>query len=136
MGIVNGAVTFGTFSAVWQLIGQITGPAIQFSGILPQYYTMTASIDRLKELEALAGEENDTNADWQKANRNFAAIHCEKLIFSYDNNDQNTVLRDMTFTINWGDFIAITGTSGVHFLKAASRHLPPPEVCYYRASGG
>ena len=113
MGIVNGAVTFGTFSAVWQLIGQITGPAMQFSGILPKYYTMTASIDRLKELEALAGEEEDANTDWQKASRNFTSIYSEKLTFSYDNNDQNTVLRDLTFTINRGDFIAITGTSGI-----------------------
>lgn len=113
MGIVNGAVSFGTFSAVWQLIGQIAGPAMQFSGILPQYYTMTASIDRLKDLEALAREEEDTNADWQKINCNFTAIHSENLTFSYDNTDQNVVLRDLTFTINRGDFIAITGTSGI-----------------------
>lgn len=113
MGIVNGAVTFGTFSAVWQLIGQITGPAMQFSGILPQYYTMTASIDRLKELEALAVEEEEINVDWQQVIRNFTSIHSEELTFSYDNNDQNTVLRDLTFTINKGDFIAITGTSGI-----------------------
>ena len=112
MGIVNGAITFGTFSAVWQLIGQITGPAMQFSGILPQYYTMTASIDRLKELEALE-EEEVTNTDWQIVNRNFTAVHTEKLTYSYDNNDQNTVLRDLTFTINKSDFIAITGTSGI-----------------------
>ena len=45
IGIVNGVVTFGTFSAVWQLIGQIAGPSMQFSGILPKYYTMTASMD-------------------------------------------------------------------------------------------
>ena len=113
IGITNGSVTFGIFSAVWQLIGQITGPAMQFTGILPRYYTMTASIDRLKELEVLSGEEEDTNVDWQKVNRNFTAIHTEKLTFSYDNDEQNTVLRDLTFTINRGDFIAITGTSGI-----------------------
>ena len=113
MGIVNGAVTFGTFSAVWQLIGQITGPAMQFSGILPQYYTMTASIDRLKDLENLAAEEENPKTDWQKTASDFTAIHSKKLTFSYDNNEQNTVLRDLTFTINRGDFIAITGTSGI-----------------------
>ena len=113
MGIVEGSVSFGTFSAVWQLIGKITGPARQMAGILPQYYTMTASADRLKELENLAAESENTDTDWQKAAADFTAIHSEKLTFSYDNNDQNPVLRDMTFTINRGDFIAITGESGI-----------------------
>ena len=113
MGIVNGAVTFGTFSAVWQLIGQITGPAMQFSGILPQYYTMTASAERLQALENLAQEEENPACDWQKAAETFTAIHSEHLTFSYDNTEQNTILRDLTFTINRGDFIAITGESGI-----------------------
>ena len=113
MGIVEGSVSFGTFSAVWQLIGKITGPARQMAGILPQYYTMTASIDRLKELENLGREKEDTRPDWKEAAEDFTAIHSENLTFSYDNNDQNTVLRDLTFTINRGDFIAITGESGI-----------------------
>ena len=113
MGIVGGTVTFGTFSAVWQLIGKITGPAMQFSGILPRYYTMTASAERLQALEDLAEEEQDTACDWQKAAETFTAIHSEHLTFSYDDTDQNTVLRDLTFTINRGDFIAITGESGI-----------------------
>ena len=113
MGIVNGTVSFGTFSAVWQLIGQITEPAMQVAGILPQYYTMTASADRLKELENLTAEEENTDVDWRRAKESFTAIHSEKLTFSYDNTEQNTVLRDLTFTINRGDFIAITGESGI-----------------------
>ena len=113
MGIVNGAVTFGTFSAVWQLIGQITGPAMQFSGILPKYYTMTASADRLKELENLAAEAENTETDWERVKKNFTSIHSEQLTFSYDNNDQNPILRNLTFTVNRGDFIAITGESGI-----------------------
>ena len=113
MGIVKGAVSFGTFSAVWQLIGKITGPAMQFSGILPQYYTMMASVDRLQELENLAAEDMNTDINWQKTGEDFTAICSEKLTFSYDNTDQNPVLRDLTFTINKGDFIAITGESGI-----------------------
>ena len=113
MGIVNGAVTFGTFSAVWQLIGQITGPAMQFSGILPQYYAMTASADRLKELENLEVEEEKKHTDWGRVNERFTSIHSENLTFSYDNTEQNAVLRNLTFTINRGDFIAITGESGI-----------------------
>ena len=113
IGIVNGTVSFGTFSAVWQLIGQITGPAMQVAGILPQYYTMMASVERLRALEDLPSESENSDIDWQKVSSDFTTIHSEKLTFSYDNTDQNTVLRDLTFTINRGDFIAITGTSGI-----------------------
>ena len=113
MGMVNGTVTVGTFSAVWHLIGQITGPAMQFSGILPQYYTMTASKDRLQELENLVAETEDPSIDWNRTKETFTSIHSENLTFSYDNTEQNTILRDLTFTINRGDFIAITGESGI-----------------------
>ena len=113
MGIVRGTVSFGTFSAVWQLIGQITGPAMQMAGILPQYYTMTASAERLQELENLPGEEADADIDWEKVKESFTAIHSEKLSFSYDGTKQNTILQDLSFSINRGDFIAITGESGI-----------------------
>ena len=140
MGIVKGAVSFGTFSAVWQLIGQITGPAKQFSGILPQYYTMMASVDRLKELENLPAEAVDPNIDWQKTGEDFNAICSDKLTFSYDNTDQNPVLRDLTFTINRGDFIAITGESGIGkstFLKLLLGIYRPaePSLSIRRAAG-
>jgi len=113
MGMVNGSISFGTFSAVWQLIGQITGPAMQFSGILPKYYTMTASVDRLKEIENLPDEEADPAINWRSAAESFSHIHSRNLTFSYENNDRSTILRDLTFTINRGDFIAITGESGI-----------------------
>lgn len=112
-GIINGSVSFGTFTAVWQLIGQITGPAMQFSGLLPQYYTMTASMERLQELENMDAEEIDPSVDWNVLARDFSAITCKNLTFSYDNTDQNRILRDLSFTINNGDFIAITGESGI-----------------------
>lgn len=140
IGIVGGTVTFGTFSAVWQLIGKITGPAMQFSGILPQYYTMTASAERLQALENLASEEENTGIDWEKTAETFTAIHSEHLTFSYDNTDQNTVLRDLTFTINRGDFIAITGESGIGkstFLKLLlGIYRPETPAIAIRLSGG
>lgn len=113
MGIVNGSVSFGTFSAVWQLIGQITGPAMQVTGILPQYYTMTASAERLQELENLPREQLDDSIDWQEIRETFEAICCDNLTFSYDGSPQNRILRELDFTVHKGDFVAITGQSGI-----------------------
>ena len=140
MGIVSGTVSFGTFSAVWQLIGKITGPAMQVAGIMPQYYTMTASAERLQALENLAQEEENTSSDWNRAAETFTAIQSENLTFSYDNTDQNTILRDLTFTINRGDFIAITGESGIGkstFLKLLlGIYRPETPAITIRLSGG
>lgn len=115
MGIVNGVVTFGTFSAVWQLIGQITGPAMQVTGILPEYYTMIASAERLKELENRPAEKMDPKLDWKKARDQFIKISCEDITFSYDqkNPEETAILKGLDFTINRGDFVAITGESGI-----------------------
>lgn len=115
MGMVNGTVTFGTFLAVWQLVGQITGPALSVSSLIPQYYTMTASADRLQKLEDLEEERVKPGQDWQGMKQNFKTIHCEKLGFSYENEhrEQTKILSDLDFTIQKGDVIAITGESGI-----------------------
>jgi len=111
MGMVRGNISFGTFSAVWQLIGQITSPAMSVVGIVPQYTTMTASAERLQELEALEPEKADPATDWQKLRREFTQIRCQGLTFSYD--AQNPILQKLDFIINRGDVIAITGQSGI-----------------------
>ena len=113
MGMVKGSVSIGTFSAVWQLIGQITGPARQATGIMPQYYTMTASIERLQELENLPEETADPAIDWNTLGERFRDIRCEALTFAYDGKEENAVLRELSFTVRNGDFIAITGESGI-----------------------
>lgn len=115
MGMVRGAVSFGTFTAVWQLIGQITGPARAVSGLIPQYYSMTASAERLEKLEALDAEKADTNIDWESLKAAFTHISCENISFSYEGKDSDgaMILSDLDFTIHKGDAIAITGESGI-----------------------
>ena len=115
IGMAGGTVTFGTFTAVWQLIGQITGPALSVSGLIPQYYTMTASADRLQKLEDMEPEKQDPAIDWKTMKDSFETISCENVHFSYDNDhpEQTKILSDLDFTIQKGDVIAITGDSGI-----------------------
>ncbi len=115
MGMVKGSVSFGTFSAVWQLVGQITGPAMSVSGLVPRYYAMTASSDRLKKLEDLEEEKLVPGKDWEAMRRNFSEIRCKGLSFSYDeiNPEQTKVLSGLDFTVYKGDVVAITGQSGI-----------------------
>ncbi len=131
MGIVRGTVSFGTFSAVWQLIGQITGPALQVTGIMPQYYTMMASAERLQELGNLPSEQEIPTLDWKKMRKNFSRIECNNLSFSYDNdNSGRSILKNLDFVINRGDFIAFIGESGAGkstFLKLMLGLYSPQE---------
>lgn len=115
VGMVQGTVTFGTFNAVWQLVGQITGPALSVSSLIPQYYAMTASAERLQKLEDLEPEKIDPSTDWKTLKETFETIQCEKLEFSYENEhrEQTKILSDLDFTIQNGDVIAITGHSGI-----------------------
>lgn len=50
-GIIHGNVTFGTLTAMIQLIGQLQSPLASLGGYVPRYYTMIASAERLMEVE-------------------------------------------------------------------------------------
>ena len=55
-GIMTGTVSYGTLTAIMQLIGQIQAPFANMSGYLPKFYAMTASAERLMEVEKFSDE--------------------------------------------------------------------------------
>lgn len=55
-GILNGTMSYGTFTAVLQLIGQVQAPFAGLSGVLPRTYAMLASAERLLAAEDLPAE--------------------------------------------------------------------------------
>lgn len=115
LGIVRGDVSFGTFTATWHLVGQITGPALSVSSLIPLYYTMLASAERLQKLEALEPEMRDSEQDWGCMKSDFSEIRFRDLTFSYetDQPEQKEILRNLDFTLHRGDLVAITGESGI-----------------------
>ena len=50
-GILKGTMSYGTLMAMIQLFGQIQSPVANITGYIPQYYAMTASAERLMEIE-------------------------------------------------------------------------------------
>lgn len=115
LGIVNGTISFGTLSAVWQLVGRIADPAKRATKILPQYYVMTASAERLQELERIPQEKADATTDWNAVSTTFSQIRLRDISFSYtDPADEKThVLNHLNLNVHSGEFIAITGHSGI-----------------------
>lgn len=107
LGILNGTMSYGTLTAVLQLVNQIQSPFAGLSSLLPRYYGMIASAERLAEIEDLPDEpltDQTLSAD------DFRAIEVKGLSFSYG---ENTVIQKADFTLKRGEFASITGISGV-----------------------
>ena len=125
-GILTKTMSYGTFMAVLQLIGQVQAPFANISGYLPQWYAMLASAERLIEAESLADQSSrdamPMNELKQRYANDFKGIGLEKACFTYQPpvrslSDETevpmpVVLRDITLAINKGEYVAFTGQSG------------------------
>lgn len=106
-----GTLSFGSLTAVLQLVGQVQTPLANLSGFLPRYYGMIASAERLQELEAMEDELHRTRLSAPRAfYENLRAIRFEDVCFGYD---RETVLEQANLAVYPGDFVAIMGRSGI-----------------------
>lgn len=114
-GIILGSISYGTLTAIIQLIGQLQAPLSGLSGYVPRYYAMTASAERLMEIEKFAEAEHEnvmSKAEVQKCyHEDVKEIAFEKVSFSYQS-DADAVLKQTSFSVAKGDYVAVTGTSG------------------------
>ncbi len=108
--LLRGQMTFGSLTAVMSLVNQIQSPFANLSGVLPQYVAMTASAERLMELEAIQGEPAPVSEAPDQMYDRMDAICAENLSFSYD---RDRILEDTSFTLPKGAFAVITGPSGI-----------------------
>ena len=112
--IIDGLMTIGLLTAVVALLSQLTGPLGNITSIIPRYYSLLASGERLK-LEAdpdtkyLSKEEID-----EYYFNEFKAIKLDKVNFSYLDKHGNKVeaLEDFSLDINKNERILIKGHSG------------------------
>ena len=111
-GIYNGTLTYGTFMAILQLIGQIQSPFANITGYLPKYFAMIASAERLMEAEEYKMDRKSLSVSkvQEYYRKEFKALRMEHVDFFYD--EDNEVLLDYSLTIRKGEFVAFTGASG------------------------
>lgn len=108
--VLLGQMSFGSLTAVTQLVGQLQAPFVNLSGVLPQYVAMIASAERLMELEQIQGEPALAQADPRESYGQLRSIHGENLRFAYN---RDLILENAEFTLKKGDFAVITGPSGI-----------------------
>lgn len=108
--LLRGQMSFGSLTAVIQLVSQLQAPFVDLSGVMPQYVAMIASAERLMELETIQGEPEPTEMAPGELYRTMDAICAENLSFSYD---RDQIFSDASFRLPKGAFAAITGPSGI-----------------------
>lgn len=122
-GILTGTMSYGTFTAVLQLVNQIQSPFANISGYLPKYYAAIASGERLMEAESLNGEDNTQKykSDYVQSyyKTAFKSIEIKNVSFSYTSpvktdgaEPMPRVLNNVSLSINKGDYVALAGHSG------------------------
>lgn len=109
-GILSGTMSFGTLTAVTQLIAQLRGPFTNMSGIAPQYAALCAAAERLMELDAVCNTEDTSRKDPQKLYGQMTHIRAEELTFAYD---RDYVFDHADFSLPKGSFGVIVGHSGI-----------------------
>lgn len=112
-GILYGRISYGTLTAVLQLVNQIQQPFANITGYLPKYYSMIASAERLMELENLKKDviEKISKENRDKLYENMKEIRFEEVSFHYP--DGTKVLKNFNHSIDKGSFTAIMGHSGI-----------------------
>ena len=109
-GLLMGTMTFGTLTAVSNLINQLQGPLVNMSGIIPQYVALMAAGERLQELEELYKEPEPEKLEPAPIYDTMKALRGENLCFAYD---RDRIFENAEFCIEKGSFGAILGHSGI-----------------------
>lgn len=124
-GILVGTISFGTLTAITQLISQIQSPFANITGYLPKYYAMIASTERLMEIEKIETDNveiYDMNKVKEYYSKYLKSFGLKNANFTYYNttDDFKNISKDsmplaikkFSIEINKGEYVVFTGHSG------------------------
>ena len=119
-GILNGTVSYGTMTAMLQMISYLQSPFSGIGGYFTQWYAMLSSAERLMAVERLPEDEQADQADCDASaayyRKEFRGIRLENLVFSYmervSGEELSVTIRYEDQYLRKGEFISLAGPSG------------------------
>lgn len=125
-GILTGTVSYGTLTAIAQLITQIQSPFANITGYLPRWYQMLASAERLMEIEKFDDDIVEDAKSREEAagfyRDSLAGIGLDNVSYTYypSTNTVEEVSKDsmpvavegLSLAVKKGEYVAFTGHSG------------------------
>lgn len=109
--LCNQTMTYGTLTAVLQLISQVQAPFANITKVFPQLFGIIASAERIMEIERLQTEDKiDKDLNTVEIYDKLDKICFDNVNFSYG---RESVLEGGQAEIKKGDFVAIRGISGI-----------------------
>ena len=110
--LMSGSITYGALTAFLQLVGQVRLPFMNMSGLLPQYYNMLASAERILELTRLPDESRQPDAlPADTLYRRLQSLQVQEVFFAYD--ADAPVLTGASLSVHKGEFVGLAGFSGI-----------------------
>ena len=125
-GILTGTISYGTLTAIAQLITQIQSPFANITGYLPRWYQMLASAERLMEIEKFDDDIVEDAKSREEAagfyRDSLAGIGLDNVSYTYypSTNTVEEVSKDsmpvavegLSLAVKKGEYVAFTGHSG------------------------
>lgn len=112
--IINGVMTIGFLSAIVALLSQLTGPLGNITSIIPRYYSLIASGERLKMESNEDGHYLSKEEINEYYTKEFKSLNINKVSYSYLDKYGNKVLalNNFSLKINKNEKVLIKGHSG------------------------
>ena len=125
-GILTGTISYGTLTAITQLITQIQMPFANITGYLPRWYAMLASAERLMEIESFDDDITEDATDREQVNEFYRDKLCgfglKDVAYTYypasngiaglSKDNMPVAVHGLDFEITKGEYVALTGHSG------------------------
>lgn len=153
-GILMNTISYGTLTAITQLITQIQAPFANLTGYLPKIYAMLASAERLMEIEGFEtvyeGEDHSLQETKDYYKNKLSSFGIKNVSFTYypsvekienlSKDNMPAVLNGISVELKKGEYVAFTGHSGCGkstVLKLLmSIYRPDSGECFIRDNSG
>ena len=102
-------ITAGDVVAIIQLVNQIQSPFQSMSGLVPQFFSVIASVERLMELEDLKDEAETGDKIEKSIYSEMESLVFDNVKFSYSS---DSIVSGINMDIKKGEFAVVAGESG------------------------